>query len=45
MGLGYVLETDLWHWWEPGAQHVEPAWRAQVPRMLQACATSGWRAP
>ena len=42
---GYVYETDLWHWHEPGAQHTESAWRAQVDRMLQACAASGWVAP
>ena len=44
-GLGYVSEVDLWHWWEPGAQHVEPAWRAQVARMLTSCSQSGWSAP
>lgn len=43
--LGYVFDIDLWHWWEPGAQHVEPAWSAQVPRMLEACSSSGWVAP
>ncbi|MCO4772895.1 MAG: hypothetical protein KDA24_22880 [Deltaproteobacteria bacterium] len=42
---GYVFESDLWHWHVYGAQHVEPAWRAQVPRMLTSCAASGWSAP
>ena len=40
--LGYVFETDLWHWWEPLAQHNEAAWAAQVGRMLAACSDSGW---
>ncbi len=42
VGLGYVYETDLWHWWEPLAQHNEVAWAAQVTRMLTACEASGW---
>ena len=40
--LGYQFDVDLVHWWEPGAQHTEPAWRAQVPRMLTACEAMGW---
>lgn len=42
---GYAFEDDLWHWWEPNAPHLEPSWRAQVPRMLESCAASGWSAP
>ncbi len=41
-GLGYVFEADLWHWWEPLAQHNEAAWAAQVSRMLTSCEASGW---
>ena len=42
VGLGYVYEADLWHWWEPLVQHNEAAWAAQVTRMLTACEASGW---
>lgn len=33
-GLGYVQDTDLWHWHEPGAPHNEAAWAARVFRPL-----------
>ena len=29
-GLGYQYEQDLWHWWEPGAEHNELAWAERV---------------
>ncbi len=29
-GLGYEYEKDLFHWWEPGAEHDEMAWAARV---------------
>jgi hypothetical protein len=32
---GYVFDTDLFHWHEPGAQHNEAAWGARVFRPLQ----------
>lgn len=35
---GYVDGTDVWHWWEPNAQHNEAAWSARVWRPLQAFA-------
>jgi hypothetical protein len=44
-GLGYVFETDLWHWWEPDAAHNEAAWHLRLPLALEACETSGWAAP
>ncbi len=44
-GLGYVFETDLWHWWEPDASHEEAAWHERLPLALQACDASGWTAP
>ena len=31
---GYTFDVDLWHWWEPGAQHDEAAWAARVDRPL-----------
>lgn len=31
---GYVQDTDMWHWWEPDAQHNEAAWAARVFRPL-----------
>ena len=31
---GYVLDTDLWYFWESGAQHNEAAWAARVWRPL-----------
>ncbi len=34
IGLGYVLDTDLWYWWESGAAHNEAAWAARVFRPL-----------
>jgi hypothetical protein len=33
--MGYVLETDLWHHWSPGAAHNEAAWAARVHRPFQ----------
>ena len=33
--VGYIPETDLWHWHEPGAPHNEEAWAARVWRPLQ----------
>jgi predicted alpha/beta superfamily hydrolase len=44
-GLGYQFETDLFHWWEPGAPHAESAWAARLPRALDACDGASWRAP
>lgn len=41
-GLGYEHGADLVHWHEPGATHDEMAWRARVPRMLEALTTLGW---
>lgn len=35
MGVGYQPEQDLWHWWEPGAEHNEMAWAARVFRPLE----------
>lgn len=29
-GLGYAWEQDLWHWWEPEAEHNEVAWAERV---------------
>lgn len=34
-GTGYVLDTDLWYWWETDALHNEAAWAARVWRPLQ----------
>ncbi len=31
---GYTFDVDLWHWWEPGAEHNEAAWAARVDRPL-----------
>jgi len=31
---GHILDTDLWHWHEPGAPHDETAWAARVWRPL-----------
>jgi hypothetical protein len=31
---GYTFDTDLWHWWEPDAQHNEAEWAARVWRPL-----------
>ncbi len=42
LDLGAEIGTDLVHWHEPGAPHDEGAWRARVPRMLDACAAMGW---
>jgi hypothetical protein len=27
---GFVWDEDLWHWWEPGAEHNEAAWAERV---------------
>lgn len=42
LGLGAESGVDLAHWHEAGAPHNEGAWRARVPRMLEACAAMGW---
>jgi len=34
LGVGYVSEADLWHWWEPDAPHNEAAWADRVWRPL-----------
>jgi hypothetical protein len=34
-GLGYQFQTDLWHWWEPNAQHNEAAWAKRAWRPMQ----------
>jgi Putative esterase len=34
LSVGYASEKDLFHWWEPGAQHNEAAWGARVFRPL-----------
>ncbi len=28
--MGYSWDQDLWHWWEPGAEHNEVAWAERV---------------
>ncbi len=38
-GLGYVWEQDLWHWWEPDAEHNEMAWAARVSLPLSVFAS------
>ncbi|HQP33934.1 MAG TPA: alpha/beta hydrolase-fold protein [Polyangiaceae bacterium] len=35
---GYVYDQDLFHWWEPQAEHNEAAWAARVFRPLQVLA-------
>lgn len=35
---GYVFEQDLWHWWEPDAEHNEAAWAARVALPLSVFA-------
>ncbi len=30
VGVGYQIETDLYHWWQAGAQHNEAEWAARV---------------
>ena len=42
LDLGYSHGTDLFHHWEPGARHQEPAWAARMPRALSACVSGGW---
>ncbi|XYH97833.1 alpha/beta hydrolase [Sorangium sp. So ce1128] len=32
--VGYQADKDLFHWWEPGAEHNEAAWGARVFRPL-----------
>ena len=32
--VGYVADSDLWHWYEPGAAHNEQSWAARVFRPL-----------
>lgn len=32
--VGYAYETDLFHWWEQGAEHNEAAWADRVERPL-----------
>ena len=29
-GIGYEYEVDLWHWWEPDAEHNEAYWADRV---------------
>lgn len=31
---GYTWDSDLWHWWEPGAEHNEAAWATRVAMPL-----------
>ena len=38
-GLGYTWEQDLWHWWEPDAQHNEMEWAARVELPLSVFAS------
>lgn len=33
--LGWDFDVDLWHWWEPGAEHNEAAWAARLPMPLE----------
>ena len=35
LASGYVMDVDLWHWWEPGATHDEQAWADRVWRPLE----------
>jgi predicted alpha/beta superfamily hydrolase len=37
--LGYQYEQDLWHWWEPGAEHNEVAWAERVALPLTVFAS------
>ncbi len=30
--VGFAWEVDLWHWWEPDAEHNEAAWAERVWR-------------
>jgi pimeloyl-ACP methyl ester carboxylesterase len=30
VSVGYQFEVDLWHWWEPEAEHNETAWAARA---------------
>lgn len=32
---GYTHEVDLWHWWEPDAEHNEAAWADRVWRPME----------
>jgi hypothetical protein len=38
LGVGYQSEVDLWHWYEPGAEHNEQFWAARVFRPLDVFA-------
>jgi predicted alpha/beta superfamily hydrolase len=31
---GLAFGSTLWHWYEPGAEHNEAAWRARLPRAI-----------
>lgn len=33
-GAGFTWDRDLFHWWEPGAQHNEAEWAARVGPVL-----------
>jgi len=35
---GYRFDEDLWHWWEPGAEHNEAAWAERVGMPLSVFA-------
>ena len=35
VGVGYQVGTDLFHWWEAGAQHNEAEWAARVFRPME----------
>ena len=34
VGVGYKEGSDLFHWWEPGAQHNESEWAKRVFRPI-----------
>jgi predicted alpha/beta superfamily hydrolase len=34
VSVGYTLGTDVFHWWQPGAQHNEAEWKARAFRPL-----------
>lgn len=36
---GYEYEVDLWHWWEPDAEHNEAEWAWRVWRPLELFAS------
>lgn len=35
IAAGYHYDQDLWHWWEPDANHDEMAWSARVALPLE----------